>query len=43
MISAAMQQSDGSLELAAEKLGLTPEDLLEKIKVFAVVNRTYKG
>ena len=43
LISAAMQQSDGSLELAAEKLGLTPEDLLEKIKVFAVVNRTYKG
>ena len=43
MISAAMQQSDGSMEIAAEKLGITPEDLLEKIKVFAVMNRNYKG
>ena len=34
MISAAMQQSDGSMEIAAEKLGITPEDLLEKIKDF---------
>ena len=40
LITSAMQQSDGSVEVAAQKLGLSSEDLLEKIKLYAVMNRS---
>ena len=40
LITSALQQSDGSVESAAQKLGLSSEDLLEKIKLYAVMNRS---
>ena len=39
-IAAAMQHSDGSVETAAQKLGLNSEELLEKIKVLAVMSKS---
>ena len=39
-IAAAMQHSDGSVETAAQKLGLSSEELLEKIKVLAVMSKS---
>ena len=40
LITSALQQSEGSVEIAAQKLGLSSEDLLDKIKLYAVMNRS---
>ena len=40
LITSALQQSDGSVEVAAQKLGLSSEDLLDKIKLYAVLNQS---
>ncbi len=40
LITSALQNSDGSVEIAAQKLGLSSEDLLEKIKIYAVMNQS---
>ena len=40
LVTTALQQSDGSVEVAAQKLGLSSEDLLDKIKLYAVMNRS---
>ena len=40
LITSALQQSDGSVEVASQKLGLSSEDLLDKIKLYAVMNRS---
>ena len=40
LITSALQQSDGSVEVASKKLGLSSEDLLDKIKLYAVMNQS---
>jgi DNA-binding NtrC family response regulator len=42
LITTALEHADGVVEKAAQNLGLTQEDLVEKIKFYAVMNRSFQ-
>ena len=42
LVTSALQSSSGSVETAAVKLGLEPRELLEKIKLYAILNKTFQ-
>ena len=43
LITTALEQANGGVEKAAQNLGLTQKALLEKIKFYAVINRSFQS